>query len=198
MEMLEGRTLSYHAYNGTVPEDNEFIRRETWMQIQDILTGQVDRHGGNVMLTAGGPVAIDHDLAFPTNPPRSFAGTVPWRLVQTIQTLRGPRERAIDDQSWRNYCMPPVIDREMYTVIMAMDLREFAVALRECGLTKPEIGAAMERARGLQAAAQQLMDQGRVIEPDQWEDAQQVRNHCNEQNFYALRYSRRSNRARRS
>ncbi|MDR0742139.1 MAG: hypothetical protein LBE98_01605 [Puniceicoccales bacterium] len=68
MEMLDGKTVRSAVSEGELRYDNEFIRRGTWIQIQDILTGQIDRHRGNVMLTVDGPVAFDHDLSFPTKP----------------------------------------------------------------------------------------------------------------------------------
>ncbi|MDR1173423.1 MAG: hypothetical protein LBK24_01355 [Puniceicoccales bacterium] len=196
MEMLEGEPI------GPAPSDekrkrfdNNFMCRETWMQVQDVLTGQIDRHGNNVMLTKDGPVAIDHDLSFPTNPPRSFAYSVPDRIVAIFQGLDPANssqmisiERAVDDRSRRNYCMPPVIDRGMYDVIIAIDLGKLETMYQECGLTRHEIGAAMARAQGLKAAAQWLMVQGRVIEPNRWAESQRVWTLCNGQNFYAARH----------
>jgi hypothetical protein len=144
------------------------------------------------MQTKDGPVAIDHDLSFPTNPPRNCASLVPTLIavpfqVQTEDGIR-VRERAVDNVFYRNYCMPPVIDREMYNVIMAIDLQNLEATYRECGLTRFEIGAAMGRARGLQAAAQWLWEQSRVIEPTRWAESQRVKNFCNDQNFYAARH----------
>jgi hypothetical protein len=97
-------------------------------------------------------------------------------------------EVAIDGKSPRNFGMPPVIDREMYDVIMAIDLQKLEADLRECGLTRPEVNAAVERTRELQTAARQLMDQGRVIEPNEWATSSLVQQHCNTQNFYACRH----------
>jgi hypothetical protein len=182
MEMLEGQTLRKTVNAKSIELTNEFMCRETWTQIHDILTGQIDRYGGNVILTKDGPVAIDHDLSFPTNPPRGIAGTVPLSLVAQFGV-------AVDGISPRNYGMPPVIDREMHDVIMAIDLPALKNMYEECGLTKPEVDAAMARARGLKDAAQQLESVGRVIEPNTW--ASQfllVSEHCNRQNFYAFRH----------
>jgi hypothetical protein len=111
------------------------------------------------MLAENGPVAIDHDLSFPTT--------------------------SVDK-------MPPVIDRNMYTVIMAIDLEKSETNLRECGLTRSEITAAVERTRGLQTAARQLMDQGRVIEPNEWATSLLVQECCDTGNFYAKTHSRRT------
>jgi hypothetical protein len=190
MEMLAGKTVGHNARHGRIRNNSEFVRRETWIQVQDVLTGQIDRHGDNVMLTGDGPIAFDHDLSFPTDPPRNFADKIPLRLVSTVRTLLGPKEVAIDCKpgTLRNYCMPPVIDREMYDVIMAIDLPALESMYEECGLTRLEIGAAMARAEGLQMAARQLMEVDRVIEPNQWRNSPPVREHCNAQNFYAFRH----------
>jgi hypothetical protein len=186
-EMVEGQTV--YKVRDKINYNNEFVRRETWMQIQDVLTGQIDRHGGNVMLTkAGRPVAIDHDLSFPTNPPRNFAGIIPTMIAVPFQTRFGHRERAIDNVSWRNYCMPPVIDQDMYNVIIAIDLGELKATYEECGLTRPEISAAMARAQGLKDAAWRMGREGRVIGPTYWLDSPVVRHSCNASNFYAYRH----------
>jgi hypothetical protein len=188
MEALEGETVEKVANDHKIEYDNEFVCRETWMQLQDILTGQIDRHANNVILTKDGPVAIDHDLSFPTNPPRDFAATVPISIVVEQQWQGELIGRAIDNKSPRNYCMPPVIDREMYKVIMAIDPDVLENMYRECGLTRHEIQAAMSRARALQSAAQRLIKQGRVIDPNRWVVSHRVSNLCNDCNFYAARH----------
>jgi hypothetical protein len=182
MEMLNGETLYTNARSGKITANNEFIRRETWMQLQDILTGQIDRHGNNVMLTEGGPVAIDHDLSFPTNPPRNFAAQVPQVLAKEV---REGVDLAVDNESPRNYCMPPLIDREMYDVIMSIDLRALENMYNEHGLTRYEICAAMNRAVELQRIAQTMMTLNRVIEPTKWEAYNQ---YCGHLNSYAARH----------
>jgi hypothetical protein len=189
MEMLKGPTVAEAAAEKKITKSNEFKRRETWIQVQDIATGQVDRHGGNVMLTEAGPVAIDHDFSYPTNPPRRIAEEIPMNLVATFQTPGSQfKEGAVDGVLDRNYGMPPVIDREMYDVIMAIDLHKWEGMHKECGLIELEVRAAMARTRGLQAAAQQLNDLGRVIRPDEWASSPLVGQLCNQQNFYAERH----------
>jgi hypothetical protein len=189
MEALKGGTLRHAANCNEIEYDNEFVRRETWIQLQDILTGQIDRHGNNVILTKDGPVAIDHDLSFPTDPPRKFAATVPTNIA-VAQRWRGKLVgRAVDNKSRRNYCMPPVIDEEMYKVIMAIKSDELENMYEECGLTRPEIQAAMSRVEALKKAAQELMEQNRVIAQNEWAASCRVRDHCNTRNFYATRHS---------
>jgi hypothetical protein len=164
------------------------------MQLQDVLTGQVDRHGNNVILTENGPVAIDHDLSFPTNPLRNLPDQVPESLVDLFQVPSRHKKKsltlelAVHKKSPRNYCMPPVIDQEMFDVIMAIDLDKLRATYQECGLTRFEIQAAMGRAEGLKMAAEGLKNQGRVIAPNKWATSLLIKRSCNRRNFYALRH----------
>jgi hypothetical protein len=191
MEALDGETLTRASLNRRLWVNNEFIRRETWIQIQDVLTGQVDRHSSNVMLTRDGPVAIDHDLSFPTNPPRGFADGVPLNITKSRQVRWNMTiEQAIDGKSPRNYCMPPFIDKDMYNVIMGIDLGKLEGMYQRCGLTRPEIAAAMRRAQMLINSAQNLWNNGMVIAPNEWRDSQRVKDSCNEKNLYAIRHLR--------
>jgi hypothetical protein len=172
MEYLEGQTIGSvideeeRTGRDILIYDNEFIRRETWLQLMDILTGQMDRHGDNVMYVGNLPVGIDHDLSFPTKPPRNFADSIPDQLVK----FDGQREYAIDGVSLRNYGMPPFIDSEMRNVIRALDLKELEAMYGECGLTRPQLSAAMSRARGLKARVEALEQSPTkmIIEPDAW------------------------------
>jgi DNA-binding transcriptional ArsR family regulator len=200
MEMLEGKNINECINRGSikqneVPADGgQFICRETWTQIHDILTGQLDRHCANMMVTKNGPTAIDHDLSFPTKSARKFADSVPETLVAIFQNSNGllwegsTTGQSVDGISVRNYCMPPIIDRDMYNVIMAIDLDELKNMYQGCGLTRPEIDAAMARARGLKDAAQRLMGYGLVIEPGEWESSPLVQEWCNRLNSYAYRH----------
>jgi hypothetical protein len=181
MEALAGETLG----DSVISCENEHVYRETWMQLQDVLTGQIDRHSDNVMLTADGPVAIDHDLSFPTNPPREFAGAVPKTL--SIPFQRPDLYLAIDRVSMRNYCMPPFIDEDMYNVITNINLDELEGMYQRCGLTRHEIAAALDRARELQNEAQALEKSGMVIQPNEWAMPQKLEP-LNVRNSYAVRH----------
>jgi hypothetical protein len=102
-------------------------------------------------LTHDGPIAIDHDLSFPTVPLRDFAATVSTNIVgQQKRVINGKsHDFAVDGVSSRNYYMPLVIDWEMYKVIMAIDLNELKNMCEGCGLTRHEIQAAMSRTDAL-------------------------------------------------
>jgi hypothetical protein len=195
MERLNGRTIWQASRLKKIPYNNTFIGRETWIQLLDILTGQIDRHANNVMLIEddvvkeedGQVVAFDHDLSFVTHPPRSFASiipkviSIPSRIIEDGHLIK----TAIDGQKASNYCMPPVIDMEMYTVIENLDLNELENMYRGRGLIESQIEAAIARARELQTKVQQLKDQGLIIEPNEWVSSPLVQAHCNAHNFYA-------------
>ncbi|MDR2603522.1 MAG: hypothetical protein LBC11_03105 [Puniceicoccales bacterium] len=176
MEKVDGLTLAQAVREGKIPsENNDFIRSATWVQLQDVLTGQIDRHGNNIILAKGTiPVAIDHDLSFSTSQARTSAGTIPKTLF------------AVDDASLRNHCIPPVIDEDMYKVIKDINLDELEKMYRECGLTSSEIDPAMARAQALKKKVEKLKQHGLVIKPDEWERSEQVKRLCTPKNFYAL------------
>ncbi|MDR0742206.1 MAG: hypothetical protein LBE98_01960 [Puniceicoccales bacterium] len=183
MPKLQGHSVWAATRENKVRYDNNFIRRDTWIQLQDVLTGQIDRHGNNEILTKYGPVAIDHDLSFPTVLARSFAGTIP----NSIRSYtRGPVDHANDGITSKNYCMPPVIDEDMYKVIMAMDLDELKSIYQECGLTRYEITPALARAQALKKKVEKLKQRGSVIKSDEWEQSEKVKTLCTPDNFYAL------------
>ncbi|MDR2603521.1 MAG: hypothetical protein LBC11_03100 [Puniceicoccales bacterium] len=214
MEWLNGRLLgetllSGDSSEGDSPErkflcNNNFLRLETWIQLIDVLTGQIDRHANNLILTTPVaavptghaddviltkdiiPVAIDHDLSFPTSQARTFAGTIPKFIVRSDKTEDGHSvEVAADGLRTSSYCMPPVIDNDMLAVIRAINLDELRKMYQECGLTSLEIDPAMARTEALKAEAEELNRNGCVIDPDEWERSEQVKKLCNAGNFYA-------------
>jgi hypothetical protein len=56
---------------------------------------------------------------------------------------------------------------------------------QECGLTREEIGAAMDRARNLKKLVEDMKTQNNVIEPSEWESRADL---CDENNSYAMRH----------
>ncbi|MDR1595633.1 MAG: hypothetical protein LBR91_01760 [Puniceicoccales bacterium] len=91
-------------------KDCNFIRGEATLQLQDVLTGQMDRHSGNVMITTGNDgkfhiIGIDNDLSFPISADKNpgVANKVPMTLTDEDR-----REGTL-----RNFCMPPVIDTDI-------------------------------------------------------------------------------------
>ncbi|MDR1528517.1 MAG: hypothetical protein LBS22_02960 [Puniceicoccales bacterium] len=190
MERLDGPLLGQALCAGEIPCDNSFTCRATWIQVQDILTGQIDRHPNNVIQTKDGLVAIDHDLSFLTCPPRSFASIIPEVIVMPTDRIEDghPVETAVDGVKTSSYCMPPVIDSEMYTVIMGIDLNELGEMYRECNLTRLQIKTAMARAQALKKKVEELKNKQLVIEPNEWAQSEQVKTHCNARNFYAKWY----------
>ncbi|MDR1375671.1 MAG: hypothetical protein LBJ45_02570 [Holosporaceae bacterium] len=187
MDRLNGETVRETASDLVVRGQhisltNEFKRRETWLQIEDIITGQIDRHGQNVMYNSGHSIGIDHDMSFPSTWDRpQLAREIPDKTVDN-----GWERWSVPGKQFRTFCMPPVIDSDMYNAIMSMDVNELWRNLRECGLTRPEIDGAIKRTRLLKTSATRLMNNGMVIQPSAWATSQRVAIHCNRNNFYAI------------
>ncbi|MDR2432473.1 MAG: hypothetical protein LBD34_01845 [Puniceicoccales bacterium] len=177
MKRLNGPTLWQAAKEETIKYDNDFICQETWLQLQDILTGQIDRHANNVILTKNGPVAFDNDLSFLTSRGRTSAGVI----TKTLSSIDG-----VGGVDLKNYCMPPVIDENMCEVIEAIELDKLENMYRKCGLTSLEIEPALARAQALKKKVEKLKQRGLVIKPNEWARSKKVRKHCNKNNFYAL------------
>ncbi|MDR0693117.1 MAG: hypothetical protein LBF49_00900 [Puniceicoccales bacterium] len=178
MEKLEGCTVWQAASGGKIKYDNDFICQETWMQLQDILTGQVDRHGHNAMYIQNEQVvAFDHEFSYPILSSRTFASMIPTAVS------------AIDGMESKSYCMPPVIDEDMFRLVESLELDKLENMYREYGLTSLEIDPAMARARALKEKVEELKQNGRVIKRDEWISSPLVKAHCNSKNFYALFHS---------
>jgi hypothetical protein len=190
MEALEGPTVFKDVCEKKNRYDNQFICYETWMQVLDILIGQIDRNSNNVVRTKNGPIAVDHDLSFPIHPPRSFASIVPTVIaLHTGQYEDGhPIKNAVDGMASGNYCMPPVIDTDMYNVITKLDLDELVSMYQKCGLTRLEIEAAKARAQALKSKVEELKNRELIIDPKEWACSEKVKQLCNVDNFYALRH----------
>lgn len=189
---------------------SNFIESETWLQLEDILTGQIDRHGNNLHISATGHVkGFDHDSSFPTLQRNTNTGEKcgKWICEENVAT-RIPKVLAaadengnffrghfrgtysVDGGSVRNFCMPPVIDTKMYGAIMNLDLNLLELRYRDSGLTRPEIDAAMARASLLKEEVKRMVLEDKVIKPDQWGNSALLRDKgCNSANFYAFYHS---------
>jgi hypothetical protein len=191
MDFLGGTTIHREVFPGlaanngvikhTIPMTNEFIRHETWIQLEDILTGQIDRHSGNVMYNSGTPVGVDHDMSFPSSYVRPGLTSV----IPGIIDDNGQNPWSVPGIRFRNFCMPPVIDKTMYDAIKSIDLKNLESKYRACGLTRFEISAAMRRAEMLQIAA----DRVQVIAPEAWATSRWVQQLCKRSNFYAFKHA---------
>ncbi|MDR1528516.1 MAG: hypothetical protein LBS22_02955 [Puniceicoccales bacterium] len=76
-------------------------------------------------MTKYGPVAIDHDLSFPTLFSRSFADTI---KLDAGRVKNGRHvQNAVDGMTPNGYCMLPVMDEDTYALTMAVDLDDLLV-----------------------------------------------------------------------
>lgn len=192
--------------NGDYETTREYIKNETWLQIEDCFTGQLDRHHGNVMFDEkGNPQGIDHDFCFPTYMGRpKLANIVPDKISSnySLKTTADPTESpvsinrmifkfesAVDEVGLpRNFCLPPVIDTNMRNAILNLDLKTLESKYRESGLTRAEIYPAMERAKEIQKFVRE-MPKNQIIQPDQWSEEKIRDLGCDEFNCYALRHA---------
>jgi hypothetical protein len=142
-----------------------FQRQATWLQLQDCLSGQLDRHTRNVYHSGERILAFDHDLSFPRLSHRSFAADVPL----TLGIRREKRQLERVDGSWgRNYAMPPLIDGEMLLAIRRLSILDLESLYRSVGLTRLEIHPALARAEKMKNLAEKMEKDGRVISTDDW------------------------------
>jgi hypothetical protein len=202
MDFIDGETVeaavSSAGKNGAaggtsqVHIDGEFMRWSTWMQLLDVLTGQCDRHGANVMLMGKGQIgagdgrkgdvtlagkeqgAIDHEISFPT----SYANTLDFVKHSEITSLpTDPRQ---------GFAIPPVIDQEMGNFVTKLNLGALEKSYKACGLTKPEIECAIHRARLLKQAVLQMHTNNAIINKSAWGGICKDKNKFTKSNCYAM------------
>ncbi len=157
------------------------LRQVTWIQLQDCLTGQFDRHYDNILSdNLGDLYAIDHDYCFPTEKVRpNVAGDIPSTMRDLeddfvihiyeknhycfpnmlLQSLH-----SVDCKSDRNYCIPPVIDHEMQRIILSIKEKELRDIYQRSGLTQSEIIPAIKRFHILQKKVRDFSSE-KVIDP---------------------------------
>jgi hypothetical protein len=197
MDLVQGKDIS--SYNrSNYPEikknledfskDCNFIRGEANLQLQDVLTGQMDRHSGNVMVITGNDgkihiIGIDNDLSFPISADEDPG------VANKVPTTLTDEDRRKDTS--RNFCMPPVIDTDMQKFVTDLDLNELKKMYEERSLTKKEIDPAIERAKLVKEHVAK-MPPDRIIKPDEWATSKAVGDYCNADNFYARRHADRN------
>ncbi|MDR1438138.1 MAG: hypothetical protein LBI69_03715 [Puniceicoccales bacterium] len=169
MEQAPGREVMQSA-TWDIANDPEYRRQETWLQLIDCITGELDRHGNNVFYDPKTQklTAIDFDGSFPIQQLRNavilidsngkfrvdnemrkaikdknLANSIP----DCLYIVRKDIEIAcgIDELGVQNYCMPPVIDETMKEAILKIDINELQSRLEKTGLSDEQIKAAMVR-----------------------------------------------------
>lgn len=164
----------------------EFWRLMVWLQLQDCLAGQSDRHANNVLFKGDEIRGIDHDFSFPNEKRRpSFAGTIPDSIVNMedgfiadlyvkhnyfFPNMYAQKIQAVDNNGRRNYCMPPVIDSDMKRIILSIQEDELRKIYQNSGLTKSEIVPALKRLHALQEKIAALPPE-KILNPKTgWDD----------------------------
>jgi len=113
------------------------------LQVMDFITGQVDRHPGNIFVSNDGTVTgIDNDLAFGSK----------------NEALGGPNQ----------FGLPDLIDQSTAEAILSMTDETFRELIGEQdpefgGLSEQEMGAALLRFFATQEVLQQRSDQGDLV-----------------------------------
>lgn len=121
------------------------------MQVLDVLTGQVDRHMGNVFIQVSGNevtmTAIDNDASFGENEAH---------FVNTLQNVRR------DFENWNG--LPPVMTQRTAAFVKALEPDTLRAVLREAGLEAKEIGLTLGRLTVLKEHVGNLENQGLVTD----------------------------------
>jgi hypothetical protein len=167
---------------------NRYIRTDTCLQIIDVICGQVDRHASNLSIDdkTGGVVAFDNDWSFPSSRSRpGLTKCIPDKLID-----RGNEPwAAVPGRMFRTFCMPPVIDTNMFDAINNLDLKKLKSICEGCGLTPGEVDATVFRGKLLKEAATRLYVAEKVISPNDWVGSPVVKRLCSPKNFYAFAHT---------
>jgi hypothetical protein len=128
--------------------DPNLQRQWSKLNILDALTGQLDRHGGNIFAKLGAQgnvesiTGIDHDMSFP---PAKFMD---------------PSEREAG-RPWTG--LPQNIDEEIVEMVMALEPADLRLVLKDL-LTQEELNGVYTRL----ARLKQELPKRKLLKPDQW------------------------------
>ncbi|MDR0340156.1 MAG: hypothetical protein LBH53_01175 [Puniceicoccales bacterium] len=155
MPIVPGKNLRRHPNNSAFWKSPSFRRQEIWLQILDCIGGETDRYVRNVFWDEATETltAIDSDTSFPLS---HRCPTIRWDPV----TKEGRPQR---------YCIPPVIDTDIWTVIEGLSEEELRECLQEIGFFGEQIDAACARLKALKS------HKFCVITPDQWANDELLR-----------------------
>jgi predicted transcriptional regulator len=171
MDVAPGKTAYETFYGLNRPSlvplgQGEFVRQDTWLQINDFIVGQKDRHAGNVMCdftdTGCNLTGIDNDTCLDTQ------DSVPYQKMNYDRT---PPLAAL-----------PYIDREMYRAICSMSRAEIAQIMLNNGrdISRKPYGVEFQRMctriTRLQSCVRLLARRGRVLETrEDWQKAEVIK-----------------------
>lgn len=135
------------------------MARASKIQLLDCVTGQLDRHPGNLIYDPEkGLIAIDHDIGFPTPESREVAEILPDKIRDIAN--REVCKQSIDGKSARNFCMPPVVSLEDAKAMLEITGEELKKSLMdETSLPESAINAAVTRLGLVQAKLKEMLSQ---------------------------------------
>jgi hypothetical protein len=140
--------------------DHDFQRDVTQrgmndLQWEDALTGQVDRHSGNIFIDpkTGKVTAIDHDAAFGSN----ALASNPMAMARNENDLFSPTGKS------HNRGLPDLIDATTAAKFRNLDWSEMAAAYQKAGLSQTEIAAAKDRLDVIRIHIDKLEAQGNIV-----------------------------------
>ncbi|MDR2340862.1 MAG: hypothetical protein LBD72_00790 [Puniceicoccales bacterium] len=194
MERASGISVSNASrkHGLALRNDPQFQRQCSWLQLQDCITGNIDRHFRNLNWDRKSKrlMAFDNDMAFIDGDGRSFGDTIPESLYFSVSIVRegSTREvmRSADGKSPRNYCCPPVIDEEMREKVLALGEETLRNSLQNSGLSQRQIKAACSRLRRLKELIQDSA-KVTVIPLDGWGES--IPNKCHWHDTYFMAYT---------
>ncbi|WP_208394302.1 hypothetical protein, partial [Pseudochelatococcus lubricantis] len=163
--------------------ENGAVRRElTKLQLVDAIAGQIDRHGGNMLIHYDGYRAVvrgvDNDQCFGKHP------SDPDVLYQHHGSFG-----TAHDNGFHGVRLPGVIDTGMASAIAKLKPQDLRAMLSD-KLQKEECDAAVARLHFVKAHVGRLASEQRIIEPDRWENPRSMhlfRMYCNATNSYGAR-----------
>jgi hypothetical protein len=211
-EFVEGTALSDmdHQKIEELRKNGEFRRQEAWIQINHVITGQVDGHGENIKVkqtNGGGDIeikAFDNDLAFPPSDQQKslavsripYTGGITWTdpkgnaMPSILGTNASTPKDELDDVLIKKFVPPPIMDEGQFTVITNINLAEYDSMLADCGIGPDEREATRNRVGALIAHAYQLKREGRIIKPTEWGTSQLIEEVCTPMNFYPFAHGK--------
>lgn len=152
-------------------ENNGAAQRNlSMLQLVDALTGQMDRHLGNIFIDpqSGAVTGIDNDMAFP-RPVRREDGSL---SDDAFRTVNGPT--VFDRVNGQWVFLQDQVDRGLAERILADGFEEEFRQLIEGEQNDPEhlveleVEGAMARLAAIKTKLADLRDNGRLLGPDDW------------------------------
>ncbi len=175
-DMFHQTTMFYDKSDYTIKTDNgegelvsinlktqvKIMAECSALQALDCITGQMDRHPGNIMSEDGLHfIGIDNDLGFITPERRPELAN---KVNNVIRDPSKTSNQSLDGNSPRNFCMPPVLDVDTANKILQLDPGKLEGRLKdETTLPESAIKAAKERLEIVKSNIRKMADIGNEV-----------------------------------